>query len=136
MAKMISMRKKEAVWDKTGGQCWYCGDDLTPFNFQVDHLIPRSRGGGHELDNLVPACRSCNASKGAKSLAQFRRYHYWRSIGAPAFTDEQIEFLYRRYDILFDFESHLFWFEEVEEEELNEYFRQRIQDEEQQACQR
>lgn len=29
----------------------------------IDHFIPLSRGGGHTLDNLVPACIRCNTSK-------------------------------------------------------------------------
>ena len=42
--------------------CQYCGEDAT----QVDHVIPRSRGGGHELDNLLACCAKCNTLKGAK----------------------------------------------------------------------
>jgi 5-methylcytosine-specific restriction endonuclease McrA len=43
------------------GGCAYCGartDDL-----QRDCVLPISRGGRYTLDNVVPACRSCNASK-------------------------------------------------------------------------
>jgi hypothetical protein len=32
-------------------------------DFQLDHVVPLSRGGVHEADNLVFACPSCNASK-------------------------------------------------------------------------
>ncbi|CAB5224026.1 HNHc domain containing protein [uncultured Caudovirales phage] len=42
--------------------CQYCGEDAT----QVDHVIPRSKGGGHELDNLLACCARCNTLKGAK----------------------------------------------------------------------
>lgn len=50
--------------------CQYCGtraSDLT-----IDHVIPRSRGGGHTWDNLVSACRNCNHRKGGKTLAEAR----------------------------------------------------------------
>ena len=50
--------------------CQYCGrnsHDLT-----IDHIVPRSRGGGHSWDNLVSACKSCNHRKGGKSLSQAR----------------------------------------------------------------
>ena len=43
------------------GGCAYCGvvrDDL-----QRDCVLAISRGGRYTLDNVVPACRSCNASK-------------------------------------------------------------------------
>ncbi|ACZ39060.1 HNH endonuclease [Sphaerobacter thermophilus] len=50
--------------------CQYCGTrthDLT-----IDHVVPRSRGGGHTWSNLVSACRVCNHRKGGKTLAEAR----------------------------------------------------------------
>ena len=32
----------------------------------TDHIIPRARGGGNDLDNLRPACLSCNSGRGAR----------------------------------------------------------------------
>jgi 5-methylcytosine-specific restriction endonuclease McrA len=45
-----------------GHRCWMCRG---PAN-EMDHVIPISRGGLHVLANLRPACRSCNAAKGAR----------------------------------------------------------------------
>jgi 5-methylcytosine-specific restriction endonuclease McrA len=43
------------------GGCAYCGSlDPAP---QKDCVLPISRGGRYTLTNVVPACRSCNASK-------------------------------------------------------------------------
>jgi hypothetical protein len=50
------------VLKRDGYVCQYCGEDAT----QVDHVIPRSRGGGHELENLLACCAKCNSLKGAK----------------------------------------------------------------------
>lgn len=41
--------------------CAYCGVTDTPL--QRDCVLPISRGGRYTLDNVVPACRSCNTSK-------------------------------------------------------------------------
>ena len=41
--------------------CAYCGATDTPM--QRDCVLPISRGGRYTLDNVVPACRSCNTSK-------------------------------------------------------------------------
>lgn len=49
------------------GKCCYCG---APWE-QMDHLIPLSRGGSNNIDNLVPACRSCNRDKGSKTLGEY-----------------------------------------------------------------
>lgn len=46
---------------RTWGGCAYCGD--TEAAVQKDCVLPLSRGGRYTLDNVVPACRSCNASK-------------------------------------------------------------------------
>ena len=50
-----------AVLVEVWGGCAYCG--APPAGLQKDWLLPISRGGRYTLDNVVPACRSCNASK-------------------------------------------------------------------------
>jgi len=45
------------VWDG----CAYCG--CTGGSLQKDCVLPISRGGRYTLGNVVPVCRSCNASK-------------------------------------------------------------------------
>ena len=47
----------QAVW----GGCAYCG--ATDTALQRDCILAISRGGRYTLENVVPACRSCNASK-------------------------------------------------------------------------
>jgi 5-methylcytosine-specific restriction endonuclease McrA len=34
----------------------------------VDHIHPKSKGGGNELENLQPMCENCNSKKGAATL--------------------------------------------------------------------
>lgn len=48
--------------------CTYCGavEEIT-----VDHVVPLSRGGKHEADNLAPACSSCNSSKSDRLLSEW-----------------------------------------------------------------
>ena len=49
-----------ALQDAWGG-CAYCG--ATDRALQRDCVLPVSRGGRYTLENVVPACRSCNTSK-------------------------------------------------------------------------
>jgi 5-methylcytosine-specific restriction endonuclease McrA len=51
----------------TDPKCSYCGDPAV----EIDHVIPTSKGGTHELSNLVPACLRCNRSKGVKDVNDF-----------------------------------------------------------------
>ena len=68
------MINREQVWHKYNGHCAYCGHEITLKDMQVDHIIPKLKGGTDDMDNLNPACRMCNQYKRANSLGQFR---YW-----------------------------------------------------------
>lgn len=51
----------QAVFESFGCRCAYCGSDGP---LQEEHVVPVSKGGPHIIENIVPACQSCNASKG------------------------------------------------------------------------
>ncbi|MHB8669305.1 MAG: HNH endonuclease [Acidimicrobiales bacterium] len=50
---------RRAVFARDGHRCQYCG--ATAEN--IDHVVPRSRGGEHIWENVVAACRPCNTRK-------------------------------------------------------------------------
>src|SRR5687767_9368266 len=50
---------RRAVFARDEWSCQYCGKAAE----NVDHVIPRSRGGGHTWENVVASCRKCNANK-------------------------------------------------------------------------
>lgn len=50
---------RRAVFARDGHRCQYCGRAAE----NIDHVIPRSRGGEHAWENVVAACRACNARK-------------------------------------------------------------------------
>ncbi len=64
------------IVERDGHQCTYCDKTLNTIldralNPTVDHIVPRSRGGTDDLGNLVLACKSCNSSKGARSVTEW-----------------------------------------------------------------
>lgn len=46
--------------------CQYCGKEFAPTFLTLDHVIPISRGGKTQWDNIVTACKACNTKKGGK----------------------------------------------------------------------
>jgi 5-methylcytosine-specific restriction endonuclease McrA len=50
---------RRGVFLRDGHICQYCGQAAE----NVDHVVPRSRGGTHDWENVVAACRGCNARK-------------------------------------------------------------------------
>lgn len=56
------------VLEEFNHECAYCG---ATGSLTVDHIIPLSRGGLNEIQNLVPACKSCNTSKGIKDAIEW-----------------------------------------------------------------
>lgn len=59
---------RRAVFAEKGQSCFYCGAPAC----HIDHVHPKSRGGTDDLSNLVPACVTCNISKGAKTIKEWR----------------------------------------------------------------
>jgi hypothetical protein len=65
----ISKKKLIAVMQKSESKCVACGstEDL-----HVDHIIPHSRGGSNDLQNLQMLCAPCNLSKGTKTMDEWK----------------------------------------------------------------
>jgi len=55
---------RRAVFARDGHRCQYCNRAAE----NIDHVVPRSRGGRHSWDNVVASCRSCNARKEDRML--------------------------------------------------------------------
>ena len=91
---MASEAVRQSIRGLYDFRCGYCGvtEIEAGGQLEVDHFCPRSQGGPDTLDNLVYACRTCNAFKGA----------YWPLPGAG--TDVML--LHPRRD---DLAAHIGW---------------------------
>lgn len=124
--KTIPKKVREAVYNKYDGHCAYCGKELEPKGWQLDHLIPvqRERFGRYTeeqiecFDNYVSACRTCNHYKRAHSLETFRRYI--EEIPKKLSRDNYIYKIGKNYGLI---EEHpykvKFYFEKVADEKEN-----------------
>lgn len=78
---MFNETKLNKIFSKTDGSCHLCGKKLCYSNYgkregrgkwEVEHSIPQAKGGTDNLNNLLPACVSCNREKGINSTRSAR----------------------------------------------------------------
>lgn len=55
------------LFARDGNRCQYCGKKYAPHELSMDHVIPRSRGGPANWENIVTACLRCNVRKGGRT---------------------------------------------------------------------
>jgi 5-methylcytosine-specific restriction endonuclease McrA len=60
---------REYLLEKWGRRCAYCGTTNMPL--QVEHIVPKSRGGTNRVSNLAIACEACNTAKGTQTADEF-----------------------------------------------------------------
>ena len=70
--KKLTKQEREYVYQKMNGHCAYCGCEIELKDMQADHVHPLRRGGDDCLENLLPACRSCNRYKSVYTPEEFR----------------------------------------------------------------
>lgn len=57
---------RRSVFLRDGHRCQYCGGQAE----NIDHVVPRSRGGTHSWENVVACCRRCNTRKEDRLLEE------------------------------------------------------------------
>ena len=65
------LKLRERLWREATGHCIYCGHPVSLEEMEVDHIVPKSRGGGNGFGNKVCSCPCCNAQKGDATLEDF-----------------------------------------------------------------
>ena len=64
---LYQTKLKSYLFKKCNGRCVYCGNKAE----EIEHIIPKSKGGTNSPYNLVIACKKCNKLKGKSSLKEF-----------------------------------------------------------------
>ncbi len=72
---------REYLLEKFQRTCAYCGATNTPF--EIEHLIPKARGGTDRVSNLALACHACNTAKGTQTATEFGHPDVQRQARTP-----------------------------------------------------
>ena len=85
---------RRALFARDEFRCQYCGG----FADSIDHIVPRSRGGQHEWENVAAACRPCNLRKRDRTPAEAGmvlarpprapKEHTWVTVAVARVPDE------------------------------------------------
>lgn len=85
------------IFGKTSGRCHICRDQLSFNNYgnpdsrgswEVEHSVPRAKGGTNHLNNLYASCITCNRSKGRSTTKSARAKNGYKS--APLSKDKKV----------------------------------------------
>jgi 5-methylcytosine-specific restriction endonuclease McrA len=90
---------RRALFARDDDRCQYCGG----FADSIDHIVPRSRGGRHEWENVAAACRPCNLRKRDRTPAEANmvlarpprapKEHTWITVAVSRVPEEWLPFL-------------------------------------------
>lgn len=58
----------ELLYDVFNGCCYLCGYEVEQDEWDLEHIVPLSKGGSHSYSNLAVSCPPCNSKKGPKQL--------------------------------------------------------------------
>uniref|UniRef100_A0A6M3LUB5 Putative homing endonuclease n=1 Tax=viral metagenome TaxID=1070528 RepID=A0A6M3LUB5_9ZZZZ len=70
----MKIKERQAIYNKYGCRCAYCGKEIKYKDMQVDHIEPQTWRLiiNNSFSNLNPSCRRCNHYKRDSDLEQFR----------------------------------------------------------------
>lgn len=64
---LYQQKLRSFIFSRSNGKCVYCGAQAE----EIDHVIPRAKGGTNSVHNLVASCKTCNQMKSNLSLKEF-----------------------------------------------------------------
>ena len=67
--KLAKRRYRQSIYEAWNYCCGYCNEPAT----SLDHIIPKFSSGSSYRNNLIPACRSCNADKASSKMEEWYR---------------------------------------------------------------
>jgi mannitol-specific phosphotransferase system IIBC component len=78
VSSRITKRHRDFIWkrdigDSKSGKCYICCSVITDDNFEIGHIIARSKNGTNHVSNLRAICIPCNKAMGTMNLEDFKK---------------------------------------------------------------
>ncbi len=70
LPKAVVKLNRRNLYARDRNHCQYCGRKYPTSELSLDHVVPRSQGGGNSWSNIVCACLRCNVRKGGRTPFQ------------------------------------------------------------------
>jgi 5-methylcytosine-specific restriction endonuclease McrA len=71
--ELLGYEVREYLLEKWERKCTYCSQENVPL--QIEHIVPKSKGGTNQISNLCLACEKCNQKKGNKDIKDFLNHN-------------------------------------------------------------
>lgn len=70
---------RQSIIQRDDNKCIYCGKSFSTKDLTIDHIVPKSRGGTNNYDNLASCCKRCNFKKSNFLLSELG----WKPLFKP-----------------------------------------------------
>jgi len=104
------------VYIRDNSTCQYCGKKLPTDKLNLDHVVPKSRGGKNTWENLVCSCFKCNGKKAGKLLDEAHMKLIKPALKPKYNPALKVHIASKRYEAWKDFISEAYWTVEIPEE--------------------
>ena len=79
--ELAGYETREYLLEKFDRKCVYCGAKNVPL--EIEHIIPKSRGGSNRISNLTISCHACNQAKGSMTAKEFGHPEVQEQVKQP-----------------------------------------------------
>lgn len=97
------------IFARDGNRCQYCGRRFPTSELSLDHVMPRSRGGGASWENIVCACLKCNVKKGGRTPKEANMKLFREPVQPKTSPVLSLKLSHRKYESWKTFLDHAYW---------------------------
>jgi 5-methylcytosine-specific restriction endonuclease McrA len=97
------------IFARDRNSCQYCGKRFPTSELSLDHVVPRSAGGGATWENIVCACMRCNVKKGGRTPKQAHMALIQKPVKPRRNPLIHVHLGYDRYRSWKQFLDHAYW---------------------------